>query len=74
MSKMITDNIPMGVVVTLIIQTGALFYWGGAINERVAATTAELQKHEVSDDISDDTVSSVNQRLTVVERVLKLRD
>lgn len=69
--KTIANNIPVGVIITLIIQTSALFMWGGQITEKVSAMEKEAGKHENEDKEFQESMQSINTRLTTIETILK---
>lgn len=69
--KQISENIPMGVVITLVIQTGALFYWGGGLQQKVDAMSDDAVKHEQEDKDFQHNMESIGNRLTMIETILK---
>lgn len=67
----IESNIPIGIVITLIIQTGALFLWGGTITEKVNSMEEGTTKHEIEDKEFQQSMERIGNRLTIIETLLR---
>ena len=72
--KQLQDNVPIGIVITLVIQTGTLFWWGGGIQEKVDAMSSTAAKHEQEDKDFQHNMESIGNRLTTIETILRQHD